>query len=204
MTARYQEIAFTPAVKAEQEANGSRQAYARRAVETSEPDRLTENEAAFIAAADSFYMATVTETGWPYLQHRGGPAGFVKILDDRTIGIADFRGNRQYVSLGNLSRDDRAALFFMDYPRQARLKLFARVRAVALAEQDELARKLVDKGYKARVERALLFDIEAFDWNCSQHITPRYTVEQIAPSLQKLQTRIEELEKELKRLSPTA
>ncbi len=201
MTARYQEIAFTPAVKAEQEANGSRQAYARRAVETTESDRLTENEAAFIAASDSFYLATVTETGWPYLQHRGGPPGFVKVLDDRTIGITDFRGNRQYVSRGNLSRDNRASLFFMDYPRQARLKLFARVRVVGLAGQDELAAKLIEPNYKARVERALLFDLEAFEWNCSQHITPRYTVEQIAPSVQKLQARIEELEAEVKRLS---
>lgn len=201
MTARYHDIAFTPAVKAEQEANGSRQAYARRAVQTTEPDRLTENEAAFIAAADSFYLATVTETGWPYLQHRGGQPGFVKILDERTIGIADFRGNRQYVSLGNLTRDNRAALFFMDYPREARLKLFARVRVVALAGNGDLAGKLVNPTYKARVERALLFDIEAFDWNCSQHITPRYTLEQIAPSLQKLQARIEELEAEVKRLS---
>jgi predicted pyridoxine 5'-phosphate oxidase superfamily flavin-nucleotide-binding protein len=201
MTAHYQEIAFTPAVKAEQEANGSRRAYARREMPATEPDRLTENEAAFIAASDSFYLATVTETGWPYLQHRGGPAGFVKILDDRTIGIADFRGNRQYVSVGNLSRDNRAALFFMDYPRQARLKLFVRVRNVALAGDDELAIKLIDPTYKARIERALLFDVEAFDWNCSQHITPRYTVEQIAPSLQKLQARIAELEAEVKRLS---
>jgi uncharacterized protein len=204
MTAHYQEIAFTPAVKAEQDANGSRRAYARRESPTGEPDRLTENEAAFIAASDSFYLATVTETGWPYLQHRGGPPGFVNVLDDRTLGIADFRGNRQYVSLGNLNHDNRAALFFMDYPRQARLKLFARVRPVDLAERTDLAAAVVDQSYKARIERALLFDIEAFDWNCSQHITPRYTVEQIAPSVQKLQARITALETEIARLSAKA
>jgi hypothetical protein len=201
MTTRFHAIAFTPAVKAAQDANGSRRAYARQEGQPSEPDRLTASEAAFIAARDSFYLATVSETGWPYVQHRGGAPGFVKVLDNRLLGIADFRGNRQYVSLGNLAHDNRAALFFMDYPRQARLKLLARVRTVDLAARPDLAAALVDKGHRATVERGLLFEIEAFDWNCSQHITPRYTVEEVASGVQQLRRRIAELEAEIARLS---
>jgi predicted pyridoxine 5'-phosphate oxidase superfamily flavin-nucleotide-binding protein len=204
MTARFQRIAFTPSVKQAQAANGSRAAYARREGELAEPDRLTENEAAFIATRDSFYLATVSETGWPYVQHRGGPPGFVKLLGDRLLGIADYRGNRQYVTLGNLAYDSRAALFFMDYPRRARLKLYARVRRVDLAQDQGLAAALVDRAHRATVERGLLFDVEAFDWNCSQHITPRFTAEDIASGVRQLRERIAELEAEVARLSGAA
>lgn len=197
MTAHFFDLAFTPSVQAAQEANGSRRAYARHHVPNAEPDRLSDDETAFIAERDSFYMATVSETGWPYLQHRGGPRGFIKVLDDRTLGLADFRGNRQYVSLGNLTNDDRAALFFMDYPRQARLKVLARVRAVDLASEPELAAALVDGDYKAKVERGLLISVEAFDWNCPQHITPRFTAEEVRPVIAKQQARITELEAEV-------
>ena len=201
MTSRFLNVLFSPAVKAAQEANGSRRAYASRDG-ASEADVLGEREAAFIAARDSFYMATVGNDGWPYVQHRGGPKGFVRVLSERTLGIADFRGNRQYVSVGNLSVDNRAALFFMDYANQARLKVLARVRMVGLNDNPELAQALIDPSYKAAPERGLLMDIEAFDWNCSQHITPRYTIEDVAPAVEKLQARIDELEAELARRQP--
>jgi hypothetical protein len=123
-------------------------------------------------------MASVSETGWPYLQHRGGPVGFMKILDEQTIGFADFRGNRQYVSLGNLTKDDRVALFFMDYPNQTRLKLLGRVQVVD-SQDSSLLKDLEIEAYRARVERGLTIRVEAFDWNCPQHITPRYTESQV-------------------------
>ena len=197
MTSRFLNLVFTPSVKAAQESNGSRNAYARHDGATSEPDRLTENETQFIASRDSFYMATVGAGGWPYIQHRGGPAGFVKVLGERTLGIADFRGNRQYVSVGNLVDDNRAAFFFMDYARRARLKLLGRVRAVDLATAPDLAAAIVDQSYGARIERGLVIDVEAFDWNCPQHITPRFTLAEIAPSIETLKARVAELEKEI-------
>ena len=198
MTARFLNLTFTPAVKSAQDANGSRNAYARRD-DGSEPDRLTGNETEFIAARDSFYMATTGSGGWPYIQHRGGPPGFVKVLDERTLGLADFRGNRQYISIGNLAGDDRIALFFMDYARRARLKLLGRVRKADLAEAPDLAAALVDEDYGATVERGLIIDVEAFDWNCPQHITPRFTMAEIEPSIAALKTRIAELEAEIER-----
>ncbi len=200
MTARYQHLAFTPAIKAEQVAHGSRQAYSRSDDAPADPDVLTEAEAEFIAARDSFYMATVSETGWPYMQHRGGPTGFLKILDAHTLGMADFRGNRQYVSVGNLANNDRASLFFMDYPNRRRLKILAHVERADLTEQPELAEKLSLPGYKARVEHGLIFKVAAFDWNCPQHITPRYTEAEIAPGIRDLHSQISLLEAEVKRL----
>lgn len=195
MTSHFVNLLTSPAVKAAQEANGSRAAMARHDDAAGEADRLTEREAAFIAVRDSFYVATVGHAGWPYMQHRGGPAGFVKVLSERTFGFADFRGNRQYVSVGNLTEDNRAAFFFMDYPNRTRLKVLGRVRAVALEANPTLAKALIVPGYKAFPERALVVDVEAFDWNCPQHITPRYTMEQI----EALKARIAELEVELKR-----
>ena len=135
---------------------------------------LGEREADFITARDSFYMASVGETGWPYVQHRGGPTGFVRVIDEQTIGFADFSGNRQYVSVGNLNQDDRVSLFFMDYPNRTRLKMLGRVALVDIDDTDTLARlELGD--YRARVERGFVIHVEAFDWNCPQHITPRYS-----------------------------
>ena len=200
MTLRYQQLAFTDAVKAAQEANGSRNAYSRADGADLEADRLTENEVEFIATRDSFYLATVGADGWPYMQHRGGPPGFVKLLDDRTLAIADFRGNRQYVSLGNLAGDDRASLFFMDYARKARLKMLARVEAVSLADRPDLEGVLVDPDYGARVERAFLIHVEAFDWNCPQHITPRFTEAELRPAVAAMKARIEELEAQVSRM----
>lgn len=198
MTSRFLNVLFSPSVKAAQEANGSRAAYARHDGIAREADQLSEREAEFITTRDSFYMATVGHEGWPYIQHRGGPAGFVKVLSARTLGFADYRGNRQYVSVGNLSDDNRAAFFFMDYPNRTRLKLLGRVRAVDLAADPALGKALTDPGYKATPERALVVDVEAFDWNCPQHITPRFTVEEITPAVEALQARIDELEAELK------
>jgi predicted pyridoxine 5'-phosphate oxidase superfamily flavin-nucleotide-binding protein len=162
-------------------------------------DILGPNEAQFIAARDSFYMATVSETGWPYVQHRGGPAGFVKILDEKTVGFSDFRGNRQYVSVGNASENDRVSLFFMDYPSKTRLKLLGRMRVVDPSEQDLLQNLETESSYRAHVERGLMISIEAFDWNCPQHITPRYTRDEVDHEVLFLKTKVNELEVELAR-----
>lgn len=199
MTSHFLNVLASSAVKAAQEANGSRATQARHDAASPEPDLLSEREADFIGVRDSFYMATVGNEGWPYMQHRGGPAGFVKVLSEHTFGFADFRGNRQYVSVGNLAADNRAAFFFMDYANRARLKVLGRVRAVDLGANQALANALIVPGYKALPERALIVDVEAFDWNCSQHITPRYTVEQIEPTVDALKARITELELELRR-----
>ncbi len=203
MTARYLNLLFTPAVKAVQEKNGSRDAYAKRD-SASQPDRLAENEAQFIATRDSFYIASVGASGWPYVQHRGGPVGFVKVLDKRTLGFADFRGNRQYVSVGNLADDNRVALFMMDYPRRARLKVLGRARTVDLAGMPELAAALIDETYGAKVERGIIIDVEAFDWNCPQHITERYTLAEIEPTIDAFKSRVSELENEIARLKSGA
>ena len=176
------DIAMTPSVRAAQAANGSADAYAdfrgNRAF-----DRFTGAEEEFIATRDSFYMATVSETGWPYVQHRGGPPGFLRILDDKTLACADFRGNRQYISVGNLAADDRACLFLMDYPNRQRLKIYARVETPSLQERPDLVEKLATPGYKAKVERAMIFHLQAFDWNCSQHITPRFSESELAEAM---------------------
>lgn len=196
MTSRFLNLVFTPSVKAAQQHNGSRDAYGRRDGAT-EADRLTENETQFIATRDSIYLASVGAGGWPYIQHRGGPPGFLKIFSDRSIAFADYRGNRQYVSIGNLADDSRIAVFMMDYARRARLKLLGRARTVDLATAPELAAALIDKEYRANVERGIIIDVEAFDWNCPQHITPRYTLAEIELSMSALKRRISELEAEV-------
>lgn len=193
---RFAEIAFTPKVRAVQEAQGSRTHYARMEHGDAFNDALTDREAEFIAERDSLYMSSVSETGWPYVQHRGGPVGFVKVIDSKTIGFADFRGNRQYVSVGNLAGDDRVAMIFMDYPSRSRLKVLGHARVVG-PEQTELLAKLQTHGYRAKVERGFLVRIEAFDWNCPQHITPRFTEAQVAVATAALRARIEALEHEL-------
>ena len=202
MPHRFAEIAFTPTVKKMQEELGSRVSYARmEGVPETVNQRLGDAEAGFIAARDSLYMATVGETGWPYIQHRGGPTGFVRVLDERTIGFADFRGNRQYVSAGNLLTDDRVALFFMDYPGRRRLKLFARARSVGLDDGTVLSR-LALPDCRARVERGFVFTVEGFDWNCPQHITERYTLDEVRAATAALTARIATAEAELARLDP--
>jgi len=188
---RFHTITFTPEVRAAQERMGSRKSYAR-VPSTDTPDVLGEDERAFIGERDSFYMASVGEGGWPYVQHRGGPRGFVHVIDEHTLAFADYRGNRQYISLGNVTRDDRVALIFMDYPNRARLKVLARV---TVAAQDQYPDVVLEPG--AKIERVFVLRVEGFDWNCPQHITPRYTEDEIADILG---PRIAALEAELARL----
>ena len=197
MSAHYLNLLFTEGARAAQTAAGSRKAYARADDAPDQPDVLGMRELEFIAARDTLYMATVGKDGWPYLQHRGGPPGFVKALSGCRLGFADFRGNRQFISLGNLALDGRVSLFFMDYVNRARLKLIGRMRAVSLADAPELQVALVDEDYGAVVERGLVIDVEAFDWNCPQHITPRYTLAELEPALDTLKRRIAELERQL-------
>jgi uncharacterized protein len=153
-------------------------------------NRLTEAEADFIGERDSFYQATLSESGWPYIQHRGGPMGFLKVLDDRTIGFADFRGNVQYLSVGNLNANDRISLILMDYPNRQRLKLWGRARIVHEKDDPKVISKLALPAYKAKVERGIIIHIEALDWNCPQHIMPRYSKAEvdnlIAPLLEEI------------------
>ena len=182
----------TPAVLAAQEANGSRVLWTRGRDRPSE--RIGASEAAFIAARDSFYLASIGENGWPYIQHRGGPPGFLKVLDERTLGFADFRGNRQYISLGNATANDRVAAFLMDYPHRTRLKILAHAEARELTP--ELAEKLLLPGYRGIPERAILLHLQAFDWNCPQHITPRYTEAEIRSAIAPITARLAELEAE--------
>ncbi len=195
MSAHYLNLLFTEGARAAQTAAGSRKTYARADDAPDQPDLLGMRELEFIAARDTLYMATVGKDGWPYLQHRGGPPGFVKALSGRRLGFADFRGNRQFISLGNLALDGRVSLFFMDYVNRARLKLIGRMRPVSLADAPDLQAALVDEDYGAVVERGLVIDIEAFDWNCPQHITPRYTLAELEPALDTLKGRIAELER---------
>ncbi|MGI4763822.1 MAG: pyridoxamine 5'-phosphate oxidase family protein [Janthinobacterium lividum] len=196
MSYGFLDIAATPSVRAAQAAMGADHLWQEFQGDRAF-DRFTENEAGFIAARDSFYIATLSETGWPYVQHRGGPRGFLKLIDDRTLAFADLRGNRQYISVGNLAANDRACLFLMDYPRRARLKIFARVEALPLDADEGLAR-LVTAGQsgRARPERILRLRLEAFDWNCPQHITPRFTEAEIDTAIRPLRERLGELETE--------
>jgi uncharacterized protein len=193
------DILSTPSVKAAQAANGSDAHYAGLQGKVGS-NVFTAREVAFIAARDSFYMASVAENGWPYVQHRGGPRGFLRVLDEKTFGFADFRGNRQYISLGNLGADNRVALFLMDYPNRRRLKILARAAVKSVTDDPELAARLATPGYKGKVERALLFRLKAFDWNCPQHITPRFTENELAEALEPVRERIASLELENKAL----
>ena len=179
MANAFTDIAFTPSVRAAQERYHSRTQNARmEAFRSDNPARLTEAEAHFIQARDTFFMATVGENGWPYVQHRGGPPGFLKVLDDHTLGFADYRGNRQYISVGTLGADGRV-LLLLDFANRHRLKIWARAEIVHREEQRDLVARLEDPDYGARVERGILFHVEALDWNCPQHITPRYTLDEV-------------------------
>ena len=195
MNYKFLDIASTPSVRAAQVANGSREMWEQFKGHRTF-DRFTDNEVAFITARDSFYMATVSESGWPYIQHRGGPPGFLKVLDEKTLGFADFRGNLQYISVGNVAADDRAALILVDYPSRARLKILAHVEVRDIAGDTELAGRLALPGYKGKPERMFLLHLETFDWNCPQHITPRFTLAEIDTAVSSLRTRIAELEAE--------
>ncbi len=178
MARAFATIAFTRNVQAAQARMGSRDAYRTAEVGAAEVVELSPYETEFIAARDSFYQGTVGENGWPYVQHRGGPTGLLKVLGPRTIGYADFSGNRQYISVGNLDGDDRVSLFLMDYPAQRRLKIWGRARLIDENTEPELLARLETPAYRARVERGVVITVEAFDWNCPKYITPRFTESQ--------------------------
>lgn len=195
MSYGFLDIAITPSVRAAQKAMGVDHIWQDFKGDR-DFDRLTENEAAFIADRDSFYMGTVSETGWPYVQHRGGPRGFLKLVDDRTLAFADYRGNRQYISTGNVTANDRACLFLMDYARRARLKIYAHVEEVALDAEPDLTMLVTDPNYRAKIERIFRLRLESFDWNCPQHITPRFTEGEVNEAVRPLRDRLALLESE--------
>jgi predicted pyridoxine 5'-phosphate oxidase superfamily flavin-nucleotide-binding protein len=193
------DVAGTPSVRAAQAANG---VLLRSTIGEphTEHSRFTAAEVQFIAVRESFYLATVSETGWPYVQHRGGPPGFLRVIDDSTLAFADFRGNRQYISLGNLTANDRVALLLMDYANRRRLKIYARIEAKDLSAEPQLAQTLILPGYRAKPERLFVLHLEAFAWNCPQHITPRFTEQEIAAAFAPVRARIAQLEAENKML----
>src|SRR5262245_48303773 len=192
----YADRMFTSAVKAIQEKEGSRSAYEpQEQYFFPEQDALGRSEEEFISSRNSFYMASVTETGWPYVQHRGGPTGFLKVLDEHRIGFANFRGNRQYVSVGNFSNNDRVALFLMDYPRQLRLKIVGHVRLFDATTEPDLLTQLQET-YSARVDGGIVITVDGFDWNCSQHITQRFSQDELVHALAPIKARLDELERE--------
>jgi predicted pyridoxine 5'-phosphate oxidase superfamily flavin-nucleotide-binding protein len=183
MGRKFAEIAFTDSVKAVQARHGSRRTNEALERARNPRDRLTPVETAFIQERDSFYQATVSETGWPYVQFRGGPKGFLKVLNALTLAYADFRGNIQYLSAGNIAEEERVALILMDYARRQRLKIWARAAVVDLDDEPDLVRHLAEPGYPARIERAVVMRVAAVDWNCPQHITPRFTRAEIDQGL---------------------
>jgi predicted pyridoxine 5'-phosphate oxidase superfamily flavin-nucleotide-binding protein len=195
MTYGFMDIARTPSVAAAQAEMGADNLWVdfkgNRAF-----DRFTSREADFIAERDSFYIASVSETGWPYVQHRGGPPGFLTMIDDRTLAFLDYRGNRQYISTGNVTANNRVCLILVDYRNRARLKIYGRVQKIALGADRELTDRLTDKSYRAVPERILQLTLDAFDWNCPQHITPRFTEREIAASVKPLHDRIGALEQQ--------
>jgi len=195
MPRNFQELAFTESVRRAQEHYGGRSADLPGTA--AGPDTLGEEEAAFIRARDSFYLATVSESNWPYVQHRGGRPGFLHVLDARTLAYADYLGNRQMLSTGNLAVNDRVALFLMDYPRRERLKILGHARVEDARRNPDLISKLAEPDVRKIVERIFFIDVVAFDWNCSQHITPRFTAEDVREVIAPLQQRIAELEAKL-------
>ncbi len=200
-TTNNSDIVFTPAARLAQAQRGSSRVYDKR-LAAGFPDRVTEDLAAFIAERDTAFLATVSASGAPYIQHRGGPRGFIKVLDDKTLGFADYAGNRQYITISNLAGNDRAYLFLLDFARQRRIKLWGRARVV---EGDPaLLARLAAPGYRARPERAILFTVEAWDVNCSQHITARFTEDEVAQATAPLLARIAALEAENARLAAAA
>jgi len=199
----YGSIAFTDAVVDVQREYGSDGFYGRKRVQGNAApgiDALTDDEREYLAERDGFYLATVSETGWPYVQYRGGPTGFLRVVDDHTIGWADFRGNLQYISTGNVGGDDRVALIALDYAHQRRLKIFGHARVVTVAEDPALVKSFADPDYAAEVERAVLVTVEAFDWNCQQHITPRFSAAELEPHLAPLRRQLADLQAENARL----
>ncbi len=179
--ARYEQVAFTATVRQVQEKQGSRQANNLLVgIDTGRPDPLTDAEAKFIAQRDGFYLASVSETGWPYAQYRGGPPGFVHVLDQGTLAYADVRGNRQYLTNSNIRADDRVSLFLMDYARRIRLKVFGHAYTLELDEDDALTQRVCGLRTDGRVERVMVIRIEGYSWNCPQHITRRFSTDELS------------------------
>ena len=199
MAKNFAEIAFTESVKKLQEKHGSRNSY-ERMEKFSIIDGLTENEVSFIKNRDSFYLASIGAKEFPYIQHRGGPKGFLKVLDAKRIGFIDFAGNKQYVSVGNVATNNNVSLIMIDYPTRTRLKIFAKAEILELKDNPELYNLLDLKEYKFRPERMMVFHIEAYDWNCPQHIKPRYTVQEIEEAFLPQQEYVAKLETEIKEL----
>ena len=199
MAKNFASIAFSSAVKALQKKQGSRSSYARMEKDVYQ-DGLTENEITFISQRDSFYMATVGESGFPYIQHRGGPKGFLKILDAKRIGFVDFKGNMQYISVGNMAGNNKVSLILVDYPSRTRLKIYATAEIIALKDDPALYESLDLSGYKFRPERMMVLQVEAYDWNCPQHITPRYTLEEIEEAFAAQKNYASNLEAEIRLL----
>jgi predicted pyridoxine 5'-phosphate oxidase superfamily flavin-nucleotide-binding protein len=195
----YAKLAFTDPVKKLQEAYGSRKQY-ERVEQARDVAGLSENEIFFVSERDGFYLSTTGENGYPYIQFRGGPAGFLKVIDPTTLGFLDFWGNLQYISTGNMQTNRKVALFFMDYARQTRLKMFAEAEILALEDRPDLVEELQLPNYKAKPERIILLHIKGYDWNCPQHITPRYTVKEIEEAMAPQKAYIAQLEKELAEL----
>jgi predicted pyridoxine 5'-phosphate oxidase superfamily flavin-nucleotide-binding protein len=179
MSQNFTNYAFTESVRKEQEKYGSRASYGRMEEKAPDQNLVFQRESAHIESMDSFYMSTVGENGWPYVQFRGGPKGFLKVIDPATLGYADFRGNMQYISTGNINATKKTALILLDYPTKTRLKIWAETEILDPEKHPELQDKLVVSDYKAKVERLIIFHIKAFDWNCPQHITPKYTMEEM-------------------------
>ncbi|MBH0195814.1 MAG: pyridoxamine 5'-phosphate oxidase family protein [Nitrospira sp.] len=195
MALKYLELAMTESVRRTQS-----QYYGRAAniADAPERDPLTRDEAEFIAARDSFYLGTISETGWPYIQHRGGPQGFLRVVNETTLAFADYKGNRQLLTTGNISVNDRVALFLMDYQNRARLKILGHARVEDARIHPELVAQLADLTMKPAVERLVFIDVVSFDWNCPKYITPRYSIEEVEELAGSLRTRIAELESELR------
>ena len=194
------DVAFTPAVKAIQTRKGSRSSYAHMELGGSWETTVTPELEAFLAELDMFYLGTANAEGQPYIQYRGGSPGFLKVVDEKTLGFADFGGNRQYITLGNLSENSKAFIFLMDYARSRRIKVWGNARVVD--DDRALLDQLRDPAYPGKVERAIVFEIEAWDVNCPQHIHKRFSQKQVAPVIEQLQARIAELEGKIKLLEP--
>lgn len=203
MPRAFADIAFTESVKTAQQRYGSREHNKRFEQSPDQRNSLSEFDAEFISSRDSFYQASVGENAWPYVQHRGGAKGFLKVLDGSTLGYADYRGNRQYISVGNINANDRVCLFLMDYAGRQRLKIWARAQVVHADENSELFKRVFDAESSALVERVVLIHIEALEWNCSKYITPRFTQDEISLAVQPLINEIEELKARLARYENT-
>ena len=199
MANKFHEIAFTEAVKAVQEKYGTRRHYEKLESRADSNDKIGDAETDFIESRDGFYLGTANDNGQPYIQFRGGRPGFLKVLDERTLGYADFRGNLQYISVGNASANSKVALFLMDYPNRRRLKIVGEIEFSEASDRPDLIEKLADPTYDAKIERAAIIRVKGLEWNCPQHITPRYTMDEVKVMVQPLYEHIETLEKELEK-----